>query len=105
MGITFDEAMGQTTAAGCQFEIGDALINGAMQRVFVNAPPNLTAFYAAAPAESTFLVYEDENYTFGQVRETSAALGAALVERYGVRKGDRVAVAMRNFPELSLIHI
>ena len=99
MGITFDEAMGQTTAAGSQFEIGDALINGAMQRVFVNAPPNLTAFYAAAPAESTFLVYEDENYTFGQVRETSAALGAALVERYGVRKGDRVAVAMRNFPE------
>jgi long-chain acyl-CoA synthetase len=27
------------------------------------------------------------------------ALGAALVERYGVRPGDRVAVGMRNYPE------
>ncbi|MEO7397284.1 MAG: class I adenylate-forming enzyme family protein, partial [Ilumatobacteraceae bacterium] len=38
-------------------------------------------------------------YTFGDVRDRFAALGAALVGRYGVRKGDRVAVAMRNFPE------
>ena len=99
MGITFHEAIAQVTAAGGQFEVGDAMINGAAQRVFVNAPPNLGSFYSLAPAESTFLVYEDETYTFGQVRETVAALGAALVERYGIRKGDRVAVAMRNFPE------
>ncbi len=99
MGISFDEAMAQVTASGGQFEVGDAIINGAPQRVFVNAPPNLSAFFNLAPSESTFLVYEDESYTFAQVRETSAALGAALVDRYGVVKGDRVAVAMRNFPE------
>lgn len=99
MGITFEEAMLQATAPGAQFEVGEAVVQGTMQRVFVNAPPNLAAFFHLAPAESVFLVYEDERYTFGEVRETFAALGAALVDRYGVRKGDCVAVAMRNFPE------
>ncbi|MEO6123774.1 MAG: class I adenylate-forming enzyme family protein [Ilumatobacteraceae bacterium] len=99
MTITFDEAMAQVCAPGTMFEVGDAIINGAPQRLFVNAPPNLGALFQAAPAESTFLVYEGESYTFGDVRERFAALGAALVERYGVHKGDRVAVAMRNFPE------
>ena len=99
MGISFGEALAQVTAAGGQFEVGDAIVNGALQRVFVNAPPNLGAFFTMAPADSTFLVYEDETYTFGQVRATYSALAAALVDRYGVTKGDRVAVAMRNFPE------
>ncbi len=99
MSVSFDEAMAQVCAAGGPLEIGDAIINGSPQRVFVNAPPNLTYLFQAAPSESTFIVYEDESYTFGQVREIYGALGAALVERYGVRKGDRVAVAMRNFPE------
>lgn len=99
MGISFDEAMSQVTVPGGQFEVGDAIIQGAPQRVFVNAPTNLSVFFNLAPADGTFLVYEDEHLTFGEVRETYAALAAALVTRYGVRKGDRVAVAMRNFPE------
>ena len=99
MTISFDEAAAQVTAAGGPLEVGDAIINGAHQRVFVKAPPNLGFLFQLAPADATFIVYEDETYTFGEVRERYAALGAALVERYGVGKGDRVAVAMRNFPE------
>ncbi|MCU1366492.1 MAG: AMP-dependent synthetase and ligase [Ilumatobacteraceae bacterium] len=99
MTITFEAAAAQVTAAGSPLEIGDAIINGAAQKVFVNAPPNLGVLFQAAPGDSKFIVYEDETYTFAEVRERFAALGAALVERYGVQKGDRVAVAMRNFPE------
>ena len=99
MGITYQEAIATVTAAGGPLEIGHREIFGIDHRVFVNAPPNLGSLFQAAPADARFLVYEDETYTFGQVREQSAALGAALVQRYGVRKGDRVAVAMRNFPE------
>ena len=98
MAITFDEAVAQVTGPG-QFEIGDAIVNGSLQRVFVNAPPNLGPLFQTAPAEDTFIVYQDERYTMGDVRERFAALGAALVERYGIVKGDRVAIAMRNFPE------
>ena len=36
MAITFDEAVAQVTGPG-QFEIGDAIVNGSLQRVFVNA--------------------------------------------------------------------
>jgi long-chain acyl-CoA synthetase len=99
MAISFEEAVAQVCVPGTLLEIGDAIINGAHQRVFVNAPPNLGFLYQLAPAESTFLVYEDERFTFAQVREQMAGLGTALVERYGVRKGDRVAIAMRNYPE------
>jgi long-chain acyl-CoA synthetase len=99
MAISFEEATAQVCADGGQFAIGDATINGAPQRVFVNAPPNLGYLFQVAPADATFLVYEDETYTFGDVRDQFSALGAALVNRYGVQKGDRVAVAMRNFPE------
>ena len=45
------------------------------------------------------LVYRGERYTYGQVRVMAAALSSALRRDYGVRKGTRVAVAMRNFPE------
>src|SRR4051794_24076418 len=99
MGITFEDAVAEVTVAGGLFEIGDAVINGAHQQVFVNVPPNLGALFQAAPAENVFIVYEGEEYTLGDVRQRFAALGATLVERYGVQKGDRVAIAMRNFPE------
>ena len=99
MGISFEEAVAQVCADGGPFEIGDAVINGAGQRVFVKAPPNLGFLFQAAPPDATFLVYEDETYTFADVRDQLAALGAALVDKYGVVKGDRVAIAMRNYPE------
>src|SRR5262245_60973605 len=99
MGISFDDAVAQVTAAGGPFEIGERVINGAPQNEFVKAPPNLGVVFQLAPNDNVFLVYEDERYTLADVRESFAALGAALVEDYGVEKGDRVAIAMRNFPE------
>ena len=49
--------------------------------------------------ESTFLVYEDEEWTFSHVMDEVDALGYALVHHFGVKKGDRVGIAMRNYPE------
>ena len=54
---------------------------------------------ARARGDQTFLVYEGERWSFGEVMRHVDALGAALVERYGVKPGDRVAIAMRNLPE------
>jgi long-chain acyl-CoA synthetase len=69
--------------------------------VFKSAPQtmrelfDLTRGYGDAP----FLVYEDERLTFAETYAFADSLAAALVERYGVAKGDRVAIAMRNYPE------
>jgi long-chain acyl-CoA synthetase len=50
-------------------------------------------------------VYEDEEWSFARVAEAADGLGSALVERYGVRPGDRVALVMRNLPEWIISYI
>jgi len=100
MALTYDEAIEQVTGPGQIFELTDVEVAGVTQRVFKNAPPNLGAIFANARGkEETFLVYEDERWSFGGVMEHVDALGAALVNTFGIKKGDRVGIAMRNLPE------
>ena len=54
---------------------------------------------ARTGGDDIFLVYEDERWTFDQVFAQIDALADALVNRYGIAKGDRVAIGMRNYPE------
>jgi fatty-acyl-CoA synthase len=48
--------------------------------------------------DRTFLIFDDRRYTYGQVDRQAAALAAALVE-LGVERGDRIALALPNWPE------
>ena len=74
---------------------------GVMQPVFKNAPASLRDLFMVTRShgDKTSVVYEDERYSFAEVMRHADALGAALVQRYGIAKGDRVAIAMRNYPE------
>ena len=54
---------------------------------------------SALHGDKDFLVYEDERITFAEHFRTVATLAHALVDRFGITKGDRVAIAMRNLPE------
>ena len=49
--------------------------------------------------DDIFIVYEDERWSFDEVFARVDALADALVNRYGIGKGDRVAIGMRNYPE------
>ena len=53
---------------------------------------------AQASATRPFLVYDDERASFEAFARASLAVAGEL-QRLGVRKGDRVAIAMRNLPE------
>ena len=99
--LSYDEAAARVTAAGQPMEIVDQTIADVTYKVFKNAPPTLRAVFASARArgDQTFLVYEGERWSFGDVMTHVDALGASLVEHLGVKKGDRVAIAMRNLPE------
>ena len=101
MGVSFEEAVARLTGSGAPFEIRDATVDGRPLKVFSRTPPSLRAVFANARnfGDKTFLVYEDERLGFADVVDRAAGLAAALVERYGVRRGDRVAIAMRNYPE------
>ena len=100
-GLGWFEAIAAATSAGQIFELVDTDVRGVPTQVFKHAPANLAQVFAMARnhGDKDFLVYEDERFTFAQAMDRVDALGHALVERYGVVKGDRVAVAMRNYPE------
>jgi len=99
--MSIDEIHATLTAPGQWFETDDEVIRGVPTRVWKNAPPSLPAVLQASRAhgEQTFLVYEGEHTTFDGHFRRAATLAHRFIEHYGIGKGDRVAIAMRNFPE------
>ena len=98
---TFAELDAQLTAPGSNFEIEVVDIRGVSTRTWKNAAPSLRTLLerSRAHGDKTFIVYEDEQLTFEQHYAAAAAFANRLVAHFGVQKGDRVAIAMRNFPE------
>jgi long-chain acyl-CoA synthetase len=95
------EILAELTSPGQPFEVAEAEIRGVATKVYVAAPPNLAQVLELSRGwgEREFLVYEDERVTFEQHWQRAARFAHLLRERHGVRKGERVAIAMRNFPE------
>jgi acyl-CoA synthetase (AMP-forming)/AMP-acid ligase II len=50
-------------------------------------------------SELDFLVYEETRLTFDEVYRQSRALANVMCHDYAIKPGDRVAIAMRNYPE------
>lgn len=75
-------------------------VRGLDVRVFKNAPTTLRALWdlATLHGEATYVVYEDERYTYAHIAADVRALANHLTA-LGVGRGDRVAIAMRNYPE------
>ncbi len=94
------EALAILTGTGGPFAIGPAVIGGEDLRVYLTAPTSLRQVWeiAAARGDDVFLVYQDERTTFAEAGAIVRKLVAALADA-GVGKGDRVAIAMRNYPE------
>ncbi len=101
MALSWEEAVAAVTAPGGQFEVARGLVGGVEMNLFVNAPPSLREAFVVAHGrgDQEFLVYEDEHWSFGEVGRHVAGLACLLKQGYGVQKGDRVAIAMRNYPE------
>lgn len=99
--MTRDQVKDALCAPGMPFEMETAEIEGVPTRVWKNALPNLAVLAAHANAsfgDREFVVYEDERVTYAAWHRAVATLAHALQAR-GVKKGDRVALAMRNLPE------
>lgn len=68
-------------------------------RQFVTGPKTLRQLFATTRSNETAFVYQDERYTFEDLYLAASSIGAWLVDDQGLQKGDRVAIAMRNYPE------
>lgn len=91
------------TAPASPFEIEEKEIRGVRVKTWKNAPPTLAEVYAvSAPfAGRDYMVYENERATFG-AHAKAVAHFARRLQADGVKKGDRVAIIMRNLPEWSV---
>lgn len=97
-----DAATAAITAPGSQLAVGKATIRGVDYPVFEQAPPSLReylAFFLASNGDKEAIIYQGERFTFADVQKQAVRIAAVLQSRYGIAKGDRVAIAMRNYPE------
>src|SRR4051812_140762 len=88
----------ELTAPGQLFEMESIIVDGVPLRAWKSAPPTLRAVLdlSSLHGDKTFVVYEDERISFGDHYRMASTFAQRLIERYGVAKGDRVAIAMRN---------
>ena len=98
---SIEDIHAQLTAPGSNFEIEVVEIRGIPTRTWKNAAPSLRSILerSRAHGDKGFIVYEDERLTFAEHYAAAAIFANRLVDEFGVQKGDRVAIAMRNFPE------
>lgn len=97
-----DEALAVVTAPGSPWEVQDVEIRGRSRKWFVSGPQSLRELYEQNLSDAGFLVYENDRYTFDEAYQQASSLAHHLYADYGVRSGDRVAIAMRNYPEWSI---
>jgi acyl-CoA synthetase (AMP-forming)/AMP-acid ligase II len=97
----YQAAWDELTAPGAQFATTTIEVRGVPIKVFESALPSMRTVWELARGygDRDYVVYEDERYTFAEADAIIRALAARLVEVHGVQPGDRVALAMRNYPE------
>ncbi|BBZ31233.1 fatty acid--CoA ligase (plasmid) [Mycolicibacterium madagascariense] len=49
------------------------------------------------------IVYEQQRWSFAELASETARVAQLLTGHYGIRKGDRVGIAMRNYPEFVFV--
>jgi long-chain acyl-CoA synthetase len=86
---------------GKMFQIGSHECRGVTMPIIANAPPSLPFYFAhfcAVHGDATFIVDGEERLSFAEVYARAKDVAVALVEGFGVEKGDRIGIAMRNAP-------
>jgi long-chain acyl-CoA synthetase len=99
--ISLAEATARLIEPGQMFEIGEEVVDGLPTKVWKNCPPSLRSVLELSRGHggAGFLVYEDDRMSFEEHFAEAAAFAHVLAGRYGVQPGDRVTIAMRNYPE------
>jgi len=102
--MSIDEANATLTAPGQMFEIEEVDIRGVCTRAWKNCPANLRVVLelSRGHGDKDLLVYEDERTTFEEHFRIVASVADALRTRFGIDKGDRVSIVMRNLPEWAM---
>lgn len=95
------ESREQLTQPGAPFEYYEETLNGVVYKLYKQAPDTMREALAVGRnhGEAMFLQYEGESWNFNQFFTSVDAIAYQLIHKYQINKGDRVAIAMRNYPE------
>ncbi len=89
------------SAEGLPFETTEIEVRGQKYTGYKNAPPQVRQLWMAIKADDSadYLVYEDERMTYGEARARVLQVANGLINDFGVKPGDSVGLALRNYPE------
>jgi long-chain acyl-CoA synthetase len=102
---SMSEVQAQLTGPGGMFELAVEDVGGRPMEVYAQRMRSLREVQDAAAQrgdEATFLVYGDRRYGFTEFVAAANGVGRALAERFGIGRGDRVAVLSQNNPDWCL---
>src|SRR5688572_17647999 len=94
----FDAVLAQVTAPGGRIQIAE---DAEGRKIIANLPPTLPGLFDAfcmLHGATIAVIADGERLTFAELNEAATRLARALAGGWGVGKGDRVAIAMRNCP-------
>jgi long-chain acyl-CoA synthetase len=102
--LSLQEAHARLTAPDAAFETVETVVRGVPLRVWKHVPATAAEAFAQARAHGAreFLVYGGERVSYDAFARAALKVAALLGER-GLRKGDRVALVMRNLPEWPVV--
>lgn len=100
-----NHAWAELTGPGGAFEVVEMEVGGNRIRGYKNAPPSVREVWLSTLqfADRDYLIYQDERLTYGEAHQLTASIASWLMAQ-GVEPGDRIAIAMRNYPEWMLIY-
>lgn len=98
---SLDEIDAQLTGPGAPFEIHEAEVLGERMPVFRSRKRSLRELLetSALQGDKEYIVHGERRFSYAEHLRLVASTAAALSERYGVKKGDRVAILAENWPE------
>ena len=96
----YKEAWAELISAGADFEIEKIDVRGAPINTYKNALPTLKHMWEQTRqfGDRDYLVYQDERISYSDAHKIVDSVATWLLQNE-VSHGDRVAIAMRNYPE------
>ncbi len=98
---TYEEILAEATGPGGIFEIVEEEVLGQRMRVFKDRKRSLRQLLeeSALHGDKEYIVVDDRRIAYTEHVRLVASVASELGERFGVAKGDRVAILAENHPE------
>ena len=96
-----DEIIADICNQDPSFKVKNKYIRDIKYKCFDNDISNLSKLFSLASnyQGKEMLIFEDERYTYENSYELASSFANVLINEFKIKKGDRVAIASRNYPE------